>query len=241
MNVSNLKSKRKLAGKFAVVTITAGSIFLSGCANMGQDANLSPDQQRLRDQKQEYNLTVAEGAAAGAVAGALLGGLLGGGRGALIGSVAGLGAGAMAGDYVANMKEKYANAEDRAQAEIAAVAESNAKIAAELTTIEKVVAQDKIVLAGLQQTAQASAEQLAAAKSKLALARQDRALIASELSKMNTARDTATSALADVQKSGSGPKAAQLKNSIDDMAAKIKKVEAQLAELDNAIAVSKVS
>ena len=102
LQVSKLKGERMgnnamVAGRtgikfLAVVALVSSSLVLNACVTTSS-APMTADEQRLRQQKDDFNLTVGEGAVAGAVLGGLIGAFTGGRAGALIGT----GIGALAG------------------------------------------------------------------------------------------------------------------------------------------------
>ena len=97
-----------------VAAVAIGAMTLSGCATNpdgstpniigdigtafgSSDANLTPEQQALREREKEYSESRLTAAAVGVVAGAVIGGLLGAAFGGRQGAAIGAGAGALAG------------------------------------------------------------------------------------------------------------------------------------------------
>ena len=93
-----------LVGFRATAFTVAMAVSLLGCATQGNDPNLSPAENQLRQSNQRFTQTVGEGAVAGAVLGGLAGLAFGGrnrGTAAAVGAAAGGALGAGAGYMVA--------------------------------------------------------------------------------------------------------------------------------------------
>ena len=123
-----------------VVCIFLFALMLTGCMAMGQGANLTPDEQALREDAQVFNETVVGGAATGALVTGLGCALLGGsleqcaiaaGSGAALGGIAG---------YMTATSQRAAKQEVR-QAEIITkdIVEENQKIKVIVAKAEKVL------------------------------------------------------------------------------------------------------
>jgi len=132
----------------------------SGGATAGQyepqDANLTPAEQRMRQQSRAFQKTVWEGALLGASAGAVWGVIRGDDtkdilKKALIGGAVG----GLAGTYVAHKQSQYASKEDQLDSMIADVRESNRQTEELIVSVREVIAEDKRRLASAQKRFQA--------------------------------------------------------------------------------------
>lgn len=102
----------------------------------GDDANLTPEQQALRQQERDYSesrlASAAVGAGAGALIGALLGAAVGGRDGAIVGAGLGLAAGGAAGyvggTYLTRDHQQFTASRDTLQADIDAANADTAKM-----------------------------------------------------------------------------------------------------------------
>ena len=112
---------------------------------------LSPDEQKLREQGRKFDKTVWEGALIGAVAGSLIGGLAGGDDEDVVGgAIIGGGVGALAGMYVAEKQKRYASAEAQLDAMVGDVRASNANTRALIADAKTVLEEDRRRLRALQ-------------------------------------------------------------------------------------------
>lgn len=153
---------RMLAG------VLAGTLLLTSCAqvqsmqdrlaSLGEpERPLSPAEQKLKEQAADYNRTVFEGILVGAVGGAALGagvGAVAAGdnrtagalTGALIGAVGGAVLGATGGLYYANLKQQYADQEQRLDAIIVDLRAENEKLGGIVDTVHTIVAENRAKL-----------------------------------------------------------------------------------------------
>ncbi|PWC40175.1 hypothetical protein [Azospirillum sp. TSO22-1] len=160
--LNNRRAIRRTALALAVV------MTLSACAAGQNTATMTPAEQRLHQQAQDFNQTLTEGAVAGVVIGALLGAALGGRRGAAIGAGAGLATGLAAGYAVAKQKESFATEEARLDSMAADVKADNAKLQQMTVTARDVLAQDRDRIDQVQREMAAGRMNAAEAKRRLA-------------------------------------------------------------------------
>jgi len=131
-------------------------VLLGACQttqNSANNANLTPEERRLREQAEDFNTTVVEGAIVGALAGAILGALLSSNnraQGAAIGAGAGAAIGAGSGYYVAKQKEQFANEQARLDSMITEVKADNNRLEAFIQTTNTVVAKNREELNAMQ-------------------------------------------------------------------------------------------
>lgn len=138
---------------------------------------LTPAEKQLREKAANFNRTIFEGMMVGAVGGAAVGAGIGAastsnrGAGALmgaaIGAVGGAAAGAAGGYYYANMKEKYADQEERLDVMTAGLRQENAELESTVVAARAVVAEKKKTLASLSTAAKKDAQAKEEAQRKL--------------------------------------------------------------------------
>ena len=152
-----------MSGLKSGVELSVGWVGSSIDRMTGPEEPLTPAEERLRQRATAFNRTIFEGMlvgmGGGAAAGAGIGALSSNDRGkgaligALIGAVGGAAAGAAGGYYYANMKEQYANQEDRLDAMTTGLRDENAKLQATLVEARTVVAEKKRLVAEVGVTA----------------------------------------------------------------------------------------
>lgn len=134
------------------------------------EADLSPAEQRMRQQSRAFQRTVWEGALIGAGAGALWGALAGDDtKGILTKTAIGGAVGGLAGAYVASKQKEFASAEDQLDSMIADVRQSNREAESLIASIREVIAEDRRRLAAVEQrhrAGQATAADLAATRKR---------------------------------------------------------------------------
>lgn len=137
-------------GRAILVAVLCASLATGGCSSMGEgDANLTPEQQQLRAQKQRWNETMISGIAVGAALGAAGGlavaastrdgnvaliGLIGAGVGALIGAAVGA--------LVADRNLEFEQSEMSANERLAAAQRSTQNLEARAASSEAIVRSD---------------------------------------------------------------------------------------------------
>lgn len=129
-----------------ITALLAVGVFAFGCVTTGGGQPLTAEEQRLRDQADDFNETVVQGAVVGAIAGAVLGALLGGNnraQGALVGAAAGGAIGGAGGYYVAKQKEAYGNEQARLDSMTRDVRADNTRLASYISNTQKVVAKNR--------------------------------------------------------------------------------------------------
>lgn len=133
-------------GRKALVAVLCASL-LGGCVTTSTpEVGLTPEQAALRQQKENWNRTVATGALAGAAVGAGVGLAVGGqnrGAAALVGGLLGAAVGTLAGVAVANRNLKFENRELSAEQRIAAARESSQNLEARAATSEALAAKNR--------------------------------------------------------------------------------------------------
>ncbi len=157
--------------KRGMAAALVGSVMLSGCVTTGStsNANLTPAEQRLRAQSEDFNTTVVQGAVAGAVLGGLLGAFTKDKRNIVKYAAIGAGVGGATGYYVAKRKESFANEEARLDSMIVDVQGDNAKVAAMSNTTRSVIANDMARINRIEQDLAAGTMTRQEAKQQLAL------------------------------------------------------------------------
>jgi hypothetical protein len=117
----------------------------------GYKGELSPQEQKLREQGRNFDRTVWEGVLIGAVAGSVIGTLVGGDEeSAAGGAIVGGGIGALVGIYVAEKQKRYASTEDQLDSMIADVRTSNVNTQALIADAKIVLEEDRRRLRALQ-------------------------------------------------------------------------------------------
>jgi uncharacterized protein YcfJ len=148
-----------ISGQFIKKTVTAFTIvaFLGACQttqNAASNANLTPEEKRLREQADDFNTTIVEGAVFGAIAGAVLGALLSSGsnraKGAAAGAVAGAALGGASGYYVAKSKENFATEQAKLDSMITDVKADNSRLQAYIANTNSVVSKNQQELNAMQ-------------------------------------------------------------------------------------------
>ncbi|HLO76549.1 MAG TPA: hypothetical protein VK196_08850 [Magnetospirillum sp.] len=212
-------------------------LFLSACQTTGgSDRPLTAAEQRMREQADTYNSTVAEGAltgcAAGALAGVLVGALGGGkkkGQNMLVDGAIGCAAGAVIGGgvgaYVADKQEKYANKEQQLDSMISDVRGENKRLAGLVTTTHQVIADDKARMDQIDRELASGKITMEQAKKKMAAVDDNRAYLDNTIKELNKRRDTYAEA---AKQTASGTPRA--KN--EAMNAELAKLEKQISQLE---------
>jgi uncharacterized membrane protein len=135
-------------------------------------AQLTPAEERLRQQSRAFERTVWEGVLIGAGAGALWGALAGDDtKGILTKTAIGGAVGGLAGAYIATKQREFASAEDQLDSMIADVRQSNSEAEALIASMRDVIAEDRRRLAAVERrvrAGQATEAELAAARTRAA-------------------------------------------------------------------------
>mgnify|MGYP000849643746 FL=1 len=222
------------------LALTMG-VFTSGCKTMGplaavgESANLSPSEKRLREDEARFNQTVFGGVVTGAVIGGLLGGLtaaLGGGNrnqvqaGVLTGAVAGGVLGGVDG-YATAKKQQAGNNEVRAiQAAVADLQQDNARLQQVIATSDAVLREGQQRLASIK--SDVAAGRISSRQAEDARKREENniALLNKSLEK---ARETRT------QYSQAGQRMTNDSSTRRNLDAEIEKTDRQIAQLERNI------
>lgn len=220
--------------------VVALSLLISSCASSnGYNASgqpLTPAEQRMRAQADDFNRTLVEGVAIGAVAGAALGALAGwaagGGRGAAIGAGAGAVGGGLlggaAGTYYAQKKQQYANSEDRLDAMIAEAKADNAKSETLLQDTRTVVRSDMQKLDQVQREVAARRMSQAQAQKELASVDANRSALQRSIGALTKRRDEWRQAAAEAKRDTSAKQVAQLDAEIQKLDQQISLMQTEL-------------
>jgi hypothetical protein len=239
INCRQAGNRRVVLRKYFIVPVICSAFLLNACA-VGGGTPLSLEEQRLRQQQNDFNITLGEGVGAGALIGGLIGGLVAGRSGALLGAAAGAAAGGGVGYYFADKKKQYANVEDRISAVTADVQTDNDKLARYIQNVEAVVAQDKARLEELRGNVQTASGQISQINNTLFVTRDDRKVLADTLENLKKKQTEYKAALDDSRGSGNPATVRTFEGQLNILNAQIGKVEAAVTSLDEAMAVSTV-
>lgn len=224
---------RKCVAMFLIGSMVTGCVTTAGASN----ANLSPDEQRLRAQEEEFNTTVAGGVVAGAIAGALIGILLGGdAKSGAIGAGLGAAAGGAAGSYVANKKKQYATEQARLDSVRRDVEKDNRQVAQRISLTERVIDKNKIELQQMKRLVASGSKKRSDMTALLAKVSGNRTSVTnsiSELKKRKTQYFQASSSNSNAN--------AQTRAEIDKLENQISKLEKQVQQFDEIIQVNRIS
>ena len=238
-------TSRLLAGALA------GTMLLTSCAKppppqpaaaVEPGRPLTADEERMRQQADDYNRTIAEGIAVGAAGGAAAGALAGlaACRGKLdcmligmaIGAVLGAGLGGYGGKYYADKKERFANEEQRLEVMAADFRANNQRLEQEIANTRAVVLDNKKRLDRVNKDLAAQRISRSEAQKELATIDSNRAVLhgrVQELKKLrNDFREVAQQARAD---SANNPRVVQMDNEINGMERQITVLQNELDAL----------
>ena len=166
--IGNMNYRKRLQRGLAVALVAGLS--LGGCVTTSGSAdNLTPEEQRMRAQADDFSDTVVQGAVVGAVAGGLLAILSGNKDNAAQFAALGAAAGGGAGYYVAKQKENYATEEARLDAMIGDVRKDNSRLAELTANAKTVIVSDMARIDKVE--AQLAAGQITQQQAKAELAR----------------------------------------------------------------------
>jgi uncharacterized protein HemX len=219
-STSRFEKMKSLVASFLVVAMLAGCVTTpSGSSSQP----LTPEEERLRAQADDFNVTVSQAAIAGAVIGGVLGALLNRNnraKGAAVGVMAGGALGAAGGYYVAQRKQAYANEQARLDGMINDVDADNQRLTAFISNTRSVIAKNKAELEEMER-------QIASGQKKQS---DKRALLA----KVETNRDTVADALKQLRENEEQYQLASNQMSTDT-AADTSEMDAEIRELSNQI------
>jgi len=211
---------KSIVSSFLVVALLAGCV----TTPLGRSSQpLTPEEERLRAQADDFNVTVSQAAIAGAVIGGILGALLNRNNraaGAAAGVLAGGAFGAAGGYYVAQRKQAYANEQARLNGMINDVDADNQRLTAFISNTRSVFAKNKAELEEME-------IQIAAGQKK----QSDKSAL---LSKVETNRDAVADALEQLRENKEQYQLAsnQMRT---DVAADTSDMDAEILELSNQI------
>lgn len=216
-----------------VVWAIACVAMVGACAGASpNEPGLSPEQQQLRVQKQNYTSTVVTGALVGAAAGAGIGAAVGGqnrGAAAGIGALAGLAAGLIAGALVAERNLKFERRELSASARISSAQQTSSLLQMQATAAEALVTKDQQRLDQLD--AQYRANEITAVryKAEAATIKKDAELIRESANDAKSAREKLVTSSAQVpalmnEEPKMGDAQRKLELSADQLEEKLKRI-----------------
>lgn len=226
------------------------TIPLSGCKADGPDhlaspdggaTGLSPAQERMRQQGEDFNRTMVEGAVAGAVIGGLIGALTGHndrGRSIALGAAAGAAIGGLGGYWMGKQKESYVNEEARLDSMIADVRTDNQRLAGLVESSQQVIAEHRKELGRLEKAVAAKRLSRQEARVQLAAMRDDKAYLEQTVDNLKKRRDEYQYASRESRRTTRAASGAELDREIARMNSQIGQLESQLAGLARAMEVS---
>ena len=207
-----------------------GSVMLSGCVTTGStsNANLTPAEQRLRAQSDDFKTTVVQGAVVGAVLGGLLAVLNEDNRNIGKYAAVGAGVGGATGYYVAKRKESFANEEARLDSMIADVQGDNAKVIAMSNTTRSVIANDMARIDRIEKDLAAGTMTSREAKQQLALIDDNSEVLKGSLENLRMRQGEYKKASAEMAKGGD-----VRTQSLSAYNQEIAKLQDQIASMEN--------
>jgi uncharacterized protein YcfJ len=221
------------------------SLSLAGCqapGSMGSASSepLTAEEARLRQQNENFALTVAEGAVAGAALGALIGGLVGGWRGAAVGAGVGGLTGGATGAYVASKQREYANEEARIDSMVADVQQDNDNLRQYIATAEQVIEADKQKLAGIETQLAAKEITRTEAQQKLARIKDNGGVIEEAVENLRKKKGEYEVAAQETRQENPTANLSEMDRQIAMLEGNIEVLERDLDSLNEALAVSPV-
>jgi archaellum component FlaC len=221
----------KMRALFKPVSATiVATMFLSACVttNGASDRQLTPAEQRMREQASTYNQTMMEGALMGCAAGGLVGLLLSNSNNqvenALMGCAAGGVLGGGAGAYVADKQEAYANEEQQLDAMITDVRQENERLAGLVSATQDVIAADKERIGQIDRDLASGKITMEQAKMRMAAVDDNTAYLDNTLAELRKRQQTYAEASSVVDGSRSQNRA---------MDAELSKLEDQISQLQS--------
>ncbi len=202
---------------------------------------LSPDEQRMRQQADVFNKTVIEGAVIGGLVAAGIAILATEDAGeAVKWGAAGAAVGAGAGAYIASKQQKYANEEQRLDSMIADVRADNRRVAQLNDSAKRVIASDLSKIRRID-------SQLASGKINLVQARRDmqsvddnQRYLKSTLANLKSRRNEWEKVATRIRSDGNRQEAAQMDKEIDKLELQIASLETELDTLVDRRRISRV-
>ncbi len=194
---------------------------------------LTPEEQRLRQQADTFNQTMVEGAIVGCLGGMLLGALVAGkgnrAAGVAAGCAVGGGIGAGAGAYVADKQEQYANTEQRYNAMIDDVHKDNERLAGLIQTARTTIAADKGRIEQIDADLAAKKITMDQAKTKMAHVDENTAYLQKTIASLKDRRDNYVAAAK--QTPANSNQKAQMDKEINALQTQIAQLDDQLGAL----------
>ncbi|MFZ1414666.1 MAG: hypothetical protein WAS73_08835 [Defluviicoccus sp.] len=212
------------------------SMVLAGCGTTPQhlERPLTPAEQRVRDQANDFNRTVGEGAVLGALLGAAIGAAAGGGKWQNV--VAGAGAGAVAGGaggyYYADKKEGYFNEEERLDAILGDMRADNQKLETLVADARTVITADNATIDQVERDLAAKRISVAQARRRLAAVDDNRAVLEKTITGLKERRDSWRHAADEARRdAGARPKVAEMEGEIRTLETQVSRLERELDQL----------
>lgn len=233
----NIKTIRTVAAALAL------SMMVSGCAtNRAANRPLTPDEQRLREDAEAFNTTVAEGALAGCLVGGLLGLAMAKnkGQGALAGCAAGGVTGGATGYYVAQKQQNYASAERRLGATIVDVRQDNQRLVGMVETNRRIIAADRAKIEDIDRSLAANRISAEQARAQMAAVDDNRAYLEKTLSNLRERQKMYKEAAPTLKAQGTKQQAAELDREIASLETQVKQLEGELGTLVERRKISRV-
>ena len=238
-----MNSKKRFSKALACVGL---AIVLAACQTIQgsqQQANLSPEEQRLRQQADDFNTTIVQGAVVGAIIGGILGALLSEnrGQGAALGAAAGGAIGGSGGYYVAKQKERYANEQARLDAMIIDVKSDNHMLGIYIQTTNNVIARNRAELADMQKAMAAGTKDRSDMNTLLTKVEGNADAVETALEKLKENRTEYLNASARIKQDNPSMNTRGLDSEIAELNAQIAKLEADYLEMNALLKVDQLS
>lgn len=219
---------RRLSNR-TLVCVLASVLLISSCASLSEPSRpLTPAEQRMRDQANDFNRTILEGAGIGALAGAGIGAAACRGDLSciLIGAAAGAAAGSAGGYYYAQKKEGYVNEEQRLDAIIADIRKDNKNLEGLVKDARTVAAADKQKMDQIDKALAANTISQEQAKRELDAVDDNREVLQDTIANLKDRRDEWKEVASKARADTDTAKMARLDR-------EIKTLENQIASLEN--------
>lgn len=212
------------------------SMVLAGCGTTPQhlERPLTPAEQRVRDQANDFNRTVGEGAVLGALVGAAIGAAAGGGKWQNV--VAGAGAGAVAGGaggyYYADKKERYFNEEERLDAILVDMRADNSKLESLVADSRTMIANDNATIDQVEKDLAAKRISVTQARNRLSAVDDNRAVLEKTIAGLKGRRDEWRRAADEARRdAGGSPKVAEMEREIATLETQVTRLQRELDQL----------
>lgn len=235
--------------KTLVPAILCIALLVSGCQTtgygVGSSVPMTPEEKRLRQQSEDFNRTIVEGAVIGGILGAVVGAMTGRSseeraKRALIGGGIGAAMGAAGGYYVAKQKDHYASEQARLDSMIADVRADNTRTQAYVSTARKVIEENKRQLAAISEKLKARKITLAEANFRYARIEDNHKVIATTIEGLKRRHMEYLNAAQKTRRTQPHLNTAKLDGEILQLENQISALESGLGELVEAMNVSRI-